>query len=280
MRKRKIAPIGLGALVFAALCLFATGMAVFAWKAEIPKHERALVASIRPRREFEDVGNKNEEIVELTMVDREKEKKAKEKKEELKAKEEPSSNNRFKGEPNLIQIRGKYYYLFDGDVLLPLTIDVWKENQIPAKGDYGATSEFYADGETPRRWSQKFAIHEVKTADEDCFEFVDKIVNGIIITIDDQMVADGKELEPENLLFSFVRKEKDNTVLFWRREKIPSLDDEVQFLRCFRVPYSGKMYLTTFTLKATQDSLADDEIAGYVKVLENVIELRERKVES
>lgn len=211
-------------------------------------------------------------------------------KEELgvaKPKEKPVINT--VNDPNLLKIRDKYFYLFDDNVILPIAADVWKEYKVTnpadtvlevmAKGEerppekrVGVISEFY--NEPTDKWTQKFVVQKIE-GEEDCKEFVEKLITGIIVSLDDQMRAEGKELAKDNIEFAFTKQEKDDTTLFWYRKGIPKTDDETQFLRCFKGKVTGKMILVTLTMK--QVDMPEPELAHFVQTIGQVQELKEAK---
>ena len=192
--------------------------------------------------------------------------------------------------PNLLKVRDGYYYLFDENVLLPLSASTWTEYKVSApeketvtivgeRGEekkeerrIGAISEFYNE---PRdKWTQKFVVQKIENED-DCQQFVEKLVTGIIVSLDDQMRAEGKELTKDNVQFSFTKQTKDDTSLFWHRKGIPKTDDETQFLRCFKGKISGKMILVTYTMK--QVDIPDADITHFVRTLYQIQELKAKE---
>ena len=50
--------------------------------------------------------------------------------------------------PDTIEIEGQNYFLFDGDILLPLNNETWEQYDIPRaeSGSYEGISEFYVKG--------------------------------------------------------------------------------------------------------------------------------------
>lgn len=186
--------------------------------------------------------------------------------------------------PNLLKINDKYMYLFDGNVLLPLAADTWNEYEVtyPTKAPVladekpgekiGTISEYY--NEPKDKWTQKFVMQQIQSED-DCQQFVEKLITGIIVSLDDQMRAEGKTLSKDNLEFSFVRKNKDDTILFWHKKGIAKTDDETQFLRCFKGTVTGKKILATFTMKTTE--LTEQQITQFIQTMTQIIELREKK---
>ncbi len=256
------------AATFAVLCLFGTIFMV-QWNhaREIPKPVQAPPVEIHDAK----AGILPEEPAEKVELPPAKQEKKREAVAEGAAK---VADVQEQERPDLLKVGNRYYFLFDTDVLLPLAVGTWREYVAAGAENYGAVAKYHPIGETPSKWTQEFAVHEVKT-DLTSYDFVDKLITGVIVSLETQM--NGKELTQENLLFSFVKKDPQDTILFWHRKDVPGLDDEVQFLRCFNGKHTGKMYLATLTLKASPDDLKKEDIEEYVRVMTQVQELKEKK---
>ena len=178
--------------------------------------------------------------------------------------------------PDTIEIEGRNYFLFDGDILLPLNNETWEQYDIPRaeSGSYEGISEFYVKGESPSGWTQKFTIHRIKNAGNNCYEFADKLVNGIIATVKDDMTVNDQVFSPDNIAINYVRKNNENTLFFWEKKDIPDIADETQFVRIFISRYSHQMYLATYTLKTDISRDEIEEVTKYMKTLNSVQELK------
>lgn len=175
--------------------------------------------------------------------------------------------------PDTVMYRGIEYYLFDGDILTPVNTKEWYQMNI-TEGENKIT-EFYLSEETPKNWTEKITIHQV-TNHDNCFEISDKLINGIIANIESSVKSQGKELTKDNLLFNFVKKDANDTVFFWHVSNLVDMDDEVQFTRCFIAPYSGKMYLVTYSLKAPITAIDNNHIAMYIQNVNSAMELKRK----
>lgn len=181
--------------------------------------------------------------------------------------------------PDTIEIEGQNYFLFDGDILLPLNNETWEQYDIPRaeSGSYEGISEFYVKGESPSDWTQKFTIHRIKNVGNDCYEFADKLVNGIITTVKDDMTVNNQVFSPDNIAINYVRKNNENTLFFWKKKDIPDEADETQFVRVFISRYSHQMYLATYTLKTDISKDKIEEVTRYMKTLNSVQELKKEE---
>jgi hypothetical protein len=181
----------------------------------------------------------------------------------------------FVENPNLLEIHGRSYFLFDEDILLPLDSGTWEQYDIPPAEDgaYEGISEFYVKGESPSEWTQKFTIHKVRNAGSDCFEFADKLVNGIIATVKENMAANDQSFSPDNIAINYVKKDGSNTLFFWEKKNIPDEPDETQFVRVFTSKYSHQMYLATYTIRKDVSKDDIDEATRYMKTLNSIQEL-------
>lgn len=187
--------------------------------------------------------------------------------------EDEMKNGKKTETPDTVMFRGTEYYLFDGDILTPVNTQEWYQMDI-AEGENKIT-EFYLSEETPQNWTEKITIHQV-TNYNNCFELSDKLINGIIANIESNVKTQGKELTKDNLLFNFVKKDANDTVFFWHVSNLDNMDDEVQFTRCFITPYSGKMYLVTYSLKAPISAIDNNHIAMYIQNINSAMELKRK----
>lgn len=179
-------------------------------------------------------------------------------------------------DPNTLEVAGRKFFLFDEDILLPMDSKIWQQYNVPGSesGLYNGIAEFYVQGESPQEWTQKFTIHQIKDPDTDCFIFTDKLVNGIIATEADNASAQGQDFDPKSLSFNYVVKESGNTLMYWGKKGVQDMPDETQFTRVFKVPYSEKVYLVTYTLKESIDELSIDAKTKYMKTLNAIQELK------
>lgn len=189
-----------------------------------------------------------------------------------------NQNSSVNKNPNLLKINGQYFYLFDEDILLPTDTSTWNQYDISGANDgsYSKISEFYVEGENPQSWTQKLSIHAVNMENKDCFIMADKIVNGIIVNISAQLEANDINLEKDMLSFNYVKKDVNNTLLYWERKNILDVQPETQFMRVFLSEYSNKMYLVTYTLKQDFASIKDSDITSYLQTLEAIQELKKK----
>ena len=179
--------------------------------------------------------------------------------------------------PNLLKVSGKYYYLFDETILLPLDTMEWSQVDIVSTdGKYDKISEFYVTGESSSNWTQKFTIHKIKSEDKNCFDFTDKLVNGIIVSVSDQLASSGIELQENNLAFNYLEKQADNTLMYWEIKNIPNNENATQFVRTFISPYSKNMYLVTYTIKVKMSDLNDETIKSNFTILNGIQELKRK----
>lgn len=203
------------------------------------------------------------------------------KKEQIEKSLEEFNNNKDSMEnknPNLLKINNQYFYLFDENILLPTDTSTWNQYDISgaSDGSYSKISEFYVEGENPKSWTQKLSIHAVKMDNKDCFIMADKIVNGIIMNISDQLEANDIQLEKDMLSFNYVKKESNDTLLYWERKNILDIQPETQFMRVFLSEYSNNMYLVTYTLKQDFASIKDSDITSYLQTLASIQELKKK----
>ena len=177
---------------------------------------------------------------------------------------------------NRLRIDDMNYYVFDDSILLPLDDANWTEYEIGGSSDgrYEKIMEYYLPEESPSNWSQKFTIHRVNVENPDCFDFVDKLVNGVIMSVSEQLHANDIELKVENLSFNYLRKEKENTLMYWELRDIPLTYDETQFVRAFIAPISKHMYLVTYTLKSNVNALSEETVMSSIRVLDTMQELK------
>ena len=180
--------------------------------------------------------------------------------------------------PDILKIHNKFYYLFDEDILLPLDTKSWDEYIIQgdSSGKYDKIIEFYISGENKDNWTQNLTIHKINIEDKDCFSFTDKLVNGLIMNISNQLDALNIDLQEDNLSFNYVTKEANNTLMYWEKKGIANLPDETQFVRVFNSEYSNNMYLVTYTLKTNLNSLPNNDITNSMKVINSIQELKKK----
>lgn len=177
---------------------------------------------------------------------------------------------------NRLRIDDMNFYVFDDSILLPLDDVNWTEYEIGGSSDgrYEKIMEYYLPEESPSNWSQKFTIHRVNVENPDCFDFVDKLVNGVIMSVSEQLHANDIELKVENLSFNYLKKDKENTLMYWELRDIPLTYDETQFVRAFISPISKHMYLVTYTLKSNVNDLSEETIMSSIRVLDTMQELK------
>ena len=189
-----------------------------------------------------------------------------------------NKNSVANNNPNLLKIKNQYFYLFDDNILLPVDTATWKQYDISgaSDGSYSKISEFYVEGEEPENWTQKLSIHELNMENKDCFIMADKIVNGIIINISEQLEVNDINLEKDMLSFNYVKKDPNDTLLYWERKNILDIQPETQFMRIFLTEYSSKMYIVTYTLKQDFISIKDSDITAYLQTLESIQELKQK----
>jgi len=180
--------------------------------------------------------------------------------------------------PNLLFANNQYFYLFDENILMPISNKEWKEYNISgdANNSYSSINEYYLLDESPDKWTQKVTIHKINVADKNCFNFADKLINGLIVNISDQVTSNGHEFKNENIDFNYVRKQSNDTAMYWEHVNIPDTQDEVQFVRIFISEYSHNMYLVTYTLKNSLNATPNDTIINSLKVLDSVQELKRK----
>lgn len=161
-------------------------------------------------------------------------------------------------------IGDRNFYMFDRNILLPVSKDSWVKHDIPGSPDgaYGVTSEFYPSGEGTDYWTQKLSIHKINSG-ESCFDFADKLVNGIIVSLSEQASIRGEEFPKDDVSFNYVKKDPLDTYLYWGRHGYP---DETQAVRVFRTA-SGSMYIITMTLRQSIEDLGEETIIGILQNL-------------
>lgn len=181
--------------------------------------------------------------------------------------------------PNLLHVNGRYFFLYNNNMLLPLSNTEWKEYNVAGgqSGEYADIHEYYLVDEEPGQWTQKFTIHKIKGQDVNCYEFTDKLVNGLIVNLTDQTASTGYELKKENISFNYVKKDPNNTSMYWGHTGIPDTQDETQFVRVFKGEYTGEKFLVTYTLKNSLYSTSNDMIKISLQILESVQELKEKE---
>ena len=188
-----------------------------------------------------------------------------------------SKNGEINKNPNLLKISEKYYYLFDQTILLPLDTVEWNQVDIVSPDNkYDKISEFYVTGESSSNWTQKFTIHKIRSENKDCFDFTDKLVNGIIVSVSDQLASSGFELKENNLSFNYLEKKANNTLMYWEMKNIPDNEDATQFLRTFISSYSKNIYLVTYTMKTNINNIDDDTIKNNFRILSGIQELKRK----
>lgn len=186
---------------------------------------------------------------------------------------EEKSELRQISNPHFFKVKNEYYYLFDDDILLPLDGKTWTEFGIVGNGIYSDISEFYVKDEDEKSWTQKFVIHKLKVEDKNCFNFVEKLINGIIANVDERLELSGTKFSKEMLSFNYVKKDENNTLMFWTI-KIPDQADETQYVRCFIAPYSQNMYIVYYTLKTSD--LAEAENISNIQNINKIQELKKQ----
>lgn len=180
--------------------------------------------------------------------------------------------------PNLLKAQGKYFYLFDEDILLPLDTVTWNEyDTLPSEdGKYDKIAVFYVNGEDKDNWTQNVTAHRLNSEDKDCFLFVDKLVNGVIVSVSEQLAAKDRELAPDNLSFNYLSKDPTNTIMYWEMKNIDGTPDSTQFIRVFISPFSNKMYMMTYTLRTNLNSIPNEKIIGSMQMLQSIQELKKK----
>lgn len=180
--------------------------------------------------------------------------------------------------PNFLNVNNQQFFLFNNNVLLPLDNKEWKEYNVAGGqgGEYSEIHEYYLVDEEPGNWTQKFTIHKIKGQDINCYEFTDKLINGLIVNLTDQSTSNGYELTKENIRFNYVKKDPGNTYMYWGHTNVPGTQDETQFVRVFKGEYSGEIFLVTYTLKISLSSTSYDMTITSLQTLESVQELKEK----
>ena len=178
------------------------------------------------------------------------------------------------GTADTLQVNGRDYYLFDGDVLLPVAQDEWQEYIVPQAKDgaYERISEFYLADESPSSWTQKFTVHKAASIEEDSFSFMEKLVNGIIVNISDRMSLQGRELTANDIAVNYVSKEGSNATMYWGLRNA----NEVQFVRVFKAEQTGETYVATASYKANVDAIDEEFAAGRLSVLGSMQQLKKK----
>ena len=153
---------------------------------------------------------------------------------------------------NKIEINKKNYFLFDSNILLPLTDDTWYLHETTEKN----SNEFLILNETNENFTQKFYIKKMEVKEE----FDKKNI----------------EMNENFLLANFVKKEANNTVFYWELKNIPNQEDRIQFVRIFK-PSNNNFYIVTYTLlNINKDKLGAEKIELFLKQL-NLIQLLKEK---
>ena len=183
------------------------------------------------------------------------------------------ANPHINDDYEVINIKGHYYYIFGDGILLPVD-ENWKEYIIPAAkdGSYEKISEYYLKEETLEKWTQKLTIHKINGFKDDCPEFAERLVNGILVTLSDRMALSGQTLTKDSVAFNYARKDKDDCILFWG---MPGFG-EVQFVRVFRSEYTNDLYLATSTYKMDLTAVTDDFAGDKMAELASIQQLKKR----
>lgn len=179
--------------------------------------------------------------------------------------------------PDTLAVAGGNYFLFSGDILLPISSSEWREYVIPASnaGAYSQISEYYLSDESPSRWSQKFTIHKLKKTDTDSYAFMEKLINGVIVNVSDKMTLMNEQLSKDDIEFNYVKKSADDSLMYWGLKNNQE-DPETQFVRVFRSEYSGELIVSTFTCKIAISSVSDNFVADKMKALESIQQLKKK----
>lgn len=179
--------------------------------------------------------------------------------------------------PDTLAVAGGNYFLFSGDILLPISSSEWREYVIPASnaGTYSQISEYYLSDESPAQWSQKFTIHKLKKTDTDSYAFMEKLINGVIVNVSDKMTLMNKQLSKDDIEFNYVKKSADDSLMYWGLKNNQE-DPETQFVRVFRSEYSGELIVSTFTCKIAISSVSDNFVADKMKALESIQQLKKK----
>ena len=183
-------------------------------------------------------------------------------------------NNR----PDLIALKGGYYYMFNDAILLPLDNKEWVQyDNTTRTAGYGAISAYLPVNETQSNWTHKIIAHHlVSNGNFNCFEFTDKLVNGIIVNIQNQLEVDGSDFDIVNgLAFNYVRKDANDTLLYWGLN-VPNNIPQVQFVRCFVSEFTKEPYLITYTIKTDGTAMNDEQIQEALRTLDSAQELKKK----
>lgn len=175
---------------------------------------------------------------------------------------------------NKIEINKKNYFLFDSNILLPLTDDTWYLHETTEKN----SNEFLILNETNENFTQKFYIKKMEVKEElkDATVLSEVLINGIILSLKEEFDKKNIEMNENFLLANFVKKEANNTVFYWELKNIPNQEDRIQFVRIFK-PSNNNFYIVTYTLlNINKDKLGAEKIELFLKQL-NLIQLLKEK---
>lgn len=180
--------------------------------------------------------------------------------------------------PDLIALKGKYYYMFNDAILLPLDNKEWVQYDNTSRTNgYGAISAYLPVGEMQSNWTHKIIVHHlIANKDFNCFEFTDKLVNGIIVNIQNQLEIDGSDFNiVDGLAFNYVRKDANDTLLYWGLN-VPQNTPQIQFVRCFVSEFTKEPYLITYTIKTDGTQMDDENIQAALRTLDSAQELQKK----
>ena len=183
-------------------------------------------------------------------------------------------NNR----PDLIALKGGYYYMFNDAILLPLDNKEWVQyDNTTRTAGYGAISAYLPVNETQSNWTHKIIAHHlIANKGFNCFEFTDKLVNGIIVNIQNQLEMDGSDFNiVDGLAFNYVRKDANDTLLYWGLN-VPQNTPQIQFVRCFVSEFTKEPYLITYTIKTDGTQMDDENIQAALRTLDSAQELQKK----
>ena len=178
--------------------------------------------------------------------------------------------------PDLVALKGRNYYMFDNKILLPLNNQEWVQyDNTSSTSGYGAISSYLPVDENQSNWRQKIIVHHIfSNKDFNCFEFTDKLVNGIIVNVQNQLEVDGSDFDiVKGLSFNYVRKDANDTLLYWGLN-VPTNIPQVQFVRCFVSDFTKEPYLITYTIKTDGTLMDDQSIQNALRTLDSAQELK------
>ena len=189
-----------------------------------------------------------------------------------------TERNTSKTDSNLLELNSKQYYLFDSNLLLPLTNDIWTLHETNKDLKNEHINEFYIKDENNQNWTQKFIVKKINSKDElkDAVKFSEVLINGVLFSLSENFKEKNIELNDNYIIVNFVKKDTNNTIFYWELKNIPNQEDQIQFTRIFKND-KNDFYAVYFTLKTNSDTLGKEKIELFLKQLNSIINLKERE---